>query len=227
MRINNEDIVVIANKFCRETANNLKLTPYRFLNYAISKVQYNDDPLTLYTVPLQECYEAFNIQGTVQRELLRSAIKELQTAGFCYINDIETYYSFFSKVSIDYKQKQIQFRFGYDMMKDFIFAMKDYFSKAKLETILSLPSTYAVRIFQLLNSYIYDNQDTAQVNISVEDLKLAILSPYKTYGEMKRRAIIPSIEAINRIAPFVVDFEEIKVKNRVESITFTIDKLMD
>ncbi|XTR39274.1 replication initiation protein (plasmid) [Paraclostridium tenue] len=93
-----------------------------------------------------------------------------------------------------------------------------------LNIFLTLGNYYAQRLYELLR--LWSNSKTT-INYSVDELKslLMVEEKYPLYGDFKRRVIVPAIKNLNESKAFEVDFKEIKVGRKVESIDFIVKDL--
>lgn len=105
-------------------------------------------------------------------------------------------------------------------MKPYLLELKNKFLMYDVRNILSLPSTYAIRIYELTKQYAKIGKRT----ISIEELKrmLDIENKYNRYTHLKQKVITPSIENINEHTDIMLDYNEIKEGRRVVKLQFII-----
>lgn len=106
----------------------------------------------------------------------------------------------------------------------YLIDLQEKFTKFRLENILYLNSTYAIKIYQLLAQY----ATIGKKKISVDDLRSTLgiteIKTYKLYGDVKRKILEISKREINAKTDLTMDYEEKKVGRRVTEISFKITK---
>lgn len=98
------------------------------------------------------------------------------------------------------------------------------YTEFKLENILYINSSHAIKIYQLLAQYKARGERT----ISVIDLRsilgISELKTYENYGALKQRILEISKREINEKTDLSISYIEIKKGRKVESIKFKITK---
>ena len=98
------------------------------------------------------------------------------------------------------------------------------YTEFKLENILQISSSHAIKIYQLLAQY----KTIGERTISFVDLKsilgISELRAYDLYGSFKRRILEISKREINKKTDLSVSYIEIKKGRKVEAIKFKINQ---
>lgn len=104
-----------------------------------------------------------------------------------------------------------------------IIDLKNY-TEFKLENILHLHSTHAIKIYQLLAQY----KKLGDRIISVDELRSILgivnIKSYKAYGSVKQRILDISEREINAKTDLNISYSEIKKGRKVEAIKFKISQ---
>jgi plasmid replication initiation protein len=102
----------------------------------------------------------------------------------------------------------------------YLIELKEKFTAFRLENILRLGSSYAIKIYQLLKQY----EPLYTRTISIDELReiLAIEDAYKLYSDFKRKVLEVSKKHINLHTDIQIEYEEIKLGRKVHKIIFHI-----
>ncbi len=102
----------------------------------------------------------------------------------------------------------------------FLIELKEKFTAFRLENILRLGSSYAIKIYQLLKQY----EPLYTRTFSIDELReiLAIEDAYKLYSDFKRKVLEVSKKHINLHTDIQIEYEEIKLGRKVHKIIFHI-----
>lgn len=104
----------------------------------------------------------------------------------------------------------------------YIIDLKKEFTRYKIENILELRSSYAVRIYELLKQY----ENIGKREILVEDLRefLGIEDDeYQRFYDFERRILKVAEEEINEYTDIEISYGKIKKGRRVNSILFIVE----
>lgn len=102
--------------------------------------------------------------------------------------------------------------------------LKDGYTPINMEVWLSLKSSYAQRLYDLLRLW---SGSKRVINYNLQELKelLMLENKYPQYAEFKRRVLEPAKKELNSTGMFKITYEEIKVGKKVESINFIVEDL--
>ena len=107
-------------------------------------------------------------------------------------------------------------------LKPYLLQLKNQFTSYKLSNILSLKSTYSIRLYELMKKW----QHLGHWECSVDDLRGFLgaksVKSYSVYGNFKNRVLLPALEELNEKTDVQISFKEIKKGRSVERIEFTI-----
>jgi plasmid replication initiation protein len=104
----------------------------------------------------------------------------------------------------------------------YIIDLKKQFTSFRLENVLYLKSSHAIKLYQLLSQY----KKIGMREIRISDLKSILgienLTTYKLYGNIKSKIFEISKREINSKTDLVISYTEIKKGRKVEAVKFKI-----
>lgn len=105
-------------------------------------------------------------------------------------------------------------------MKPYLLQLKNRFLVYEAKNVLSLPSSYAIRMYELTKQY----APIGKRNIKVEDLKkiLGVENKYKQYTHLKQRILEPSVKSVNEHTDIDISYTERKRGRKVHLLEFVI-----
>lgn len=127
-----------------------------------------------------------------------------------------------AKSFVDSKNgKYIELDFHPDM-KPYLLQLQTKFLMYDVRNVLKLPSSFSIRIYELLKQY----ETIGKRKMSVEEIKemLDVKDKYSLYANLKQRVIIKAQIDLEEFTDIKFTFEEIKRGKSVESIIFYIFK---
>jgi plasmid replication initiation protein len=107
-------------------------------------------------------------------------------------------------------------------MKPFLLQLQSQFLMYDIRNVLSIQSSFSVRIYELLKQY----ETIGKRQFSIQELKetLDVADKYKLYGHFKERVILKAQEDLEKFTDIRFSFEEIKEGRSVTKIIFYISK---
>ena len=108
----------------------------------------------------------------------------------------------------------------------YLLDVREDFTKFKLENILRLESSYAIKIYQLLKQGEPWGRRVLEVAELKEMLGVSDKASYKYYAQFKRDVLEISKKHINEKTDITVEYEEIKVKRSIGKVIFHIKSKM-
>lgn len=124
-----------------------------------------------------------------------------------------------------YKDGVFKFRLNYSIIP-YLVEINKNFTEFQLHNLLSMSSSYSIKLYKLLYQYKNIGKRIFMVNSLKE--QFGILDKYSKYSDFKKRVLDSSIFQINKLTDLEVDYKEIKYGRKVEKIEFTfkIKKLL-
>lgn len=178
----------------------------KFSNIEISVSEYKDE---------------FNIKGNNVYDTLQKYCDKLYERSINYIDEsnVLTKKRWVSTCIFDRNNGLIKITFNADMLPDLL-VLKRYIPLNSSLLRDKTKSKYAYRNYEIFKSNLY--KKTWVVPIEEYKFLLKITDKYKTYGELNRKVIAPSIKYINEYTDIKVKFTPIKAGNGYKFLKFEI-----
>ena len=108
-------------------------------------------------------------------------------------------------------------------LRPYLLELKREFTSYKLENVVQLKSTYAIRIYELLKQY----EKIQERTFLFKDLRklLGAEDIYPAYGNFKQRVLMPAQKELKAKTDISFKLEEIKSGRRVTKIKFIIESV--
>lgn len=188
-----------------------------------SNIQPTDSDFKTYTLPIKEFNKLLGLKGTPKYTELRQITKELMQKVFeVRINKKVIQVAWLSYVAYNESEGAIDIRFD-PFLRPYLLELKKEFTSYKLENVVKLKSSYAIRIYELLKQYEKLHERTFQIvdlrkMLGAEDI-------YPAYGNFKQRVLVPAQKELKKKTDISFEIEEVKVGRRVDKIKFLITSI--
>jgi hypothetical protein len=185
-----------------------------------SNIQPTDSDFKTYTLPIKEFSKLLGLKGTPKYSELRLITKEMMQKVFeVRINKKVIQVAWLSYVAYNESEGTIDIRFD-PFLRPFLLELKKNFTSYKLENVVKLKSTYAIRIYELLKQY----ERLQERTFLLTDLRkmLGAENIYPAYGNFKQRVIVPAQKELKKKTDISFEIEEVKVGRRVDKVKFII-----
>lgn len=187
-----------------------------------SNIQPTDSDFKTYTLPIKEFNKLLGLKGNAKYAELRQITRELMQKVFeVRINKKVIQVAWLSYVAYNESEGTIDIRFD-PFLRPYLLELKREFTSYKLENVVKLKSSYAIRIYELLKQY----EKLEERSFLLTDLRkiLGVEGIYPAYGNFKQRVLIPAQRELKRKTDINFEIEEIKVGRKVERVKFVILK---
>lgn len=188
-----------------------------------SNIQPSDSDFKTYTLNIKEFTSLLGLKGTPKYTELRQITKELMQKVFeVRIEKKVIQVAWLSYVAYNETEGTIDIRFD-PFLRPYLLQLKKEFTSYKLENVVKLKSSYAIRIYELLKQYEKLQERTFQLT----DLRkmLGATDIYPAYGNFKQRVLIPAQKELKKKTDISFDIQERKNGRRVDQITFVITSI--
>lgn len=121
-----------------------------------------------------------------------------------------------------YKKGSVELKVNSELAP-YLIDLKAGFTKYSLSEVLTLKSTYSMRLYQILCQWEYKQE----VTYTVEKLRFMLnIEPleYKLYGDFKRYVLEAAFKEINKSSTLKFSYKEVKTGRKITDIVFTIQK---
>ncbi|MBU8855722.1 replication initiation protein [Bacillus sp. FJAT-26377] len=179
-----------------------------------------DSDFKTYTLPIQEFTDLLNLKGKPKYTALRQITKDLMKKVFeVRIKKKVIQVSWLSYVAYNETEGTIDIRFD-PFLRPYLLHLKREFTSYKLENVVKLKSSYAIRIYELLKQY----ERLKERSFYLEDLRkmLGAEDIYPAYGNFKQRVLVPAQKELKAKTDISFEIEEIRTGRRVDKIKFSI-----
>ena len=185
-----------------------------------SNIQPTDSDFKTYTLAIKEFTKLLGLKGTPKYTELRKITKQLMQKVFeIRIDKKVIQVAWLSYVAYNESEGTIDIRFD-PFLRPYLLRLKKEFTSYKLDNVVKIKSSYAIRIYELLKQY----EKIQERTFLVTDLRkmLGAEEIYPAYGNFKQRVLVPAQKELKKKTDISFEIEEIKVRRRVDKIRFHI-----
>ena len=242
IKYNKNYYVIQANELVRSRQDELTLLEAKLIRLAIAQVLKDDTDLKTFTCNAARLAEFLGIT----RQAIYNDIQELSInliKKSIFIKNKESKqgkqnYKIFHWVDyIEYKDGDLTFKLS-EHLKPYLIGLNELFTRYGYEEILSLPTTYSIRLYELLYSYAnlsfqegshtytFENErlEKDEVLFTVEYLReyFNCKDKYPNTGDFIKRVIKAGIDDINENTVFPCSFRLVKEKKKITKVVFKL-----
>ena len=215
-------IVAQGNNLVEARHNNpLSAREQKIVLTMVSMIQPTDEDFKDYRISIKEFSEMLGLTGSAKYTEIKEITKNLMSksieipqadGGWLLANWIS---------SAEYKKGEGIIALSFSpKLKPYLLQLKQYTSY-RLSNILSLSSSYSIRLYELLRKWSFLDKWESPVEEIREKLG-AVTKSYLLYGNFKNKILLPAIKELNEHTDLSISFREIKKGRSVERIEFTI-----
>ncbi|MBO5416772.1 MAG: replication initiation protein [Clostridia bacterium] len=217
------------NDLIQQSRFTLTVQEQRMVLYAISKIKPDDETNTEYEISLNDLYK---IAGINHRNYasLKDSLRKLDSKNWWAEQTdengemYETLVRWFAKIIIKPNSSVMKIKF-HEEMAPYIFQLVQsgaFYTTYNLEYVLPMKSQYSPRLYEILKSYQYNNNewyfDTDKLK------KLLDCEKYERYPDFRRYVLEPAVEEINLYTDLKICYNVETKGRKVVRIVFCIDK---
>jgi len=235
--------IIKANKIIQNAQFSLSVRQYKILSFFISKIKKGDTHDTKYNTTITEIAEVCNLSlsGKNDWERIRNDLKRLAMPEWgVTIDGDEATMSWIQKAKRIKGTDKIEIKFDEDMA-EYLFLLKDNFTKYKLGEIIVFKSKYTIRLYEIVRSWAGQHRLEEQTEkgpiyhkitfmMDVDELRKR-LDPNNTYEKwnaFSQKVLKLAVDEINDYNEDIhVDIEMIKEKRVVTKVRFTVMSTYD
>lgn len=228
---NRKHYVVKANDLIRDTRYSLTTQQQKIVLFCISKIRKNDNPDKEYEISIDELCGACGLEldagGFYYRTIKQDLVKLTSRLWVQMPDKTETTVSWISDATIIPLSGTVYVKF-HPKMIPYLFDLNERYTQYRLEEVLVFHNKYAIRIYELLRSYITQTELDAgiekEVMFTVDELreKLAI-DAYKQWREFDRNVVKKAVDEINKYSDQMrVSYDTYKTGKKITKINFII-----
>jgi hypothetical protein len=216
------NLVTKSNKLI-EANYKLGVVEQKIILYLASNINSKDSDFKTYTLSIKEFNKLLGLKGTPKYSEVRQITKELMHKVFeVRIDKKVIQVAWLSYVAYNESDGTIDIRFD-PFLRPYLLELKREFTSYKLENVVKLKSSYAIRIYEFLKQY----EKLHERTFSLTDLRkmLGAENVYPAYGNFKQRVLVPAQEELKKKTDISFEIEEVRVGRRVDKIKFLISSV--
>ena len=188
----------------------------------VSMIQPTDKDFMDYRISIREFHEMLGLSGREHYTQIKEITKELMSKTIEIPQDDGGWLLANWIASAKYIKGEgvIELSFS-PHLKPYMLQLKNQFTSYRLSNVLSLKSTYSIRLYELMKKWQHLGLWECSIEILREKLG-ATTKTYSLYGNFKNRVLSFAIKEINDKTDLHITFEEIKKGRKVVKINFSI-----
>jgi len=188
----------------------------------VSMIEPSDADFKNYRISIREFTEMLGLEGKAKYTEIKEITKDLMSksieipqedGGWLLANWI-------SSAKYIKGEGIIDLSFSPDL-KPYMLQLKTAFTSYRLSNILSLNSTYSIRLYELMKKWQHLGKWRISIDVIREKMG-AVTKSYSLYGNFKNKILLPAIEELNEKTDLQISFKEIKKGRSVVEIEFII-----
>ena len=216
------ELVVKSNVLLRKSRYTLTATEQKIIIYLIAQIKATDKEFDFVEVEMKDFCKVAGIDliGGEYKHI-KDTIKNLSDKSWWIPTDkkTEVLFRWLQTAKINKYDGTIKLKLG-EELKPYLLELKENFTKYELINILALKGRNAIRLYELLKSWLY----VGYWEVSIEQLKdiLEIKNKYKEYRDFKNKMLIPAIDEINKYTDLQVEVKTLRTGRKITTIYFDI-----
>jgi hypothetical protein len=217
---NPKNLVTKANMLI-EANYKLGVVEQKIILCLASNINPSDSDFKTYSLAIKDFNKMLGLKGTPKYTELRQITKDLMQKVFeLRLNNKVIQVAWLSYVAYNETEGTIDIRFD-PFLRPYLLQLKKEFTSYKLENVVKLKSSYAIRIYELLKQYEKIQERTFQLEklrklLGAEDV-------YPAYGNFKQRVLVPAQQELQKKTDISFSIEEFKIGRRVDKVKFVIN----
>lgn len=222
IKTNTKNLITKSNVLI-EANYKLGVVEQKIILYLASNINSKDSDFKTYTLSIKEFNRLLGLKGNPKYTELRRITRELMHKVFeVRIDKKVIQVAWLSYVAYNESDGTIDIRFD-PFLRPYLLELKREFTSYRLENVVKLKSSYAIRIYEFLKQYERLHERT----FSLMDLRkmLGAEDVYPAYGNFKQRVLVPAQAELKKKTDISFEIEEIKVGRRVDKIKFLISSV--
>lgn len=227
---NTNNYVVMANNMILHSASNLSLNELKLLRFAIMQTEKDEKELFAYTIPAKELSKILEIKTKDFYKKLKTMTKHIMQEVIYIGDDTEEDWAMFHWVDYcRYKKGEVTIKLS-DELKPFLVGLRGNFARYQLSEIITLKSIYAIRIYEIINGYMNENNlphaDVAiEISVSIDELRRATNTEkkFERYSSFKQRVIDTALNEINEKSKYHITATPYKRNQKIVGFEFLIE----
>ena len=222
--------VVMANNMVLHSASNLNLNELKLLRLIIAQSTKEDKELYEFELSAKQLAKFLDIKNKDIYKRLDTMTTHLMQEVIRIGDDSKKEWRKFHWVdTCHYENGYLTIKIS-DRLKPYLLNLEKCFSRYKLEEIIQLKSIYAIRIYEILNGYMNENNlphaDTAiEISINIDDLRKATdtQNKFPRPYDFRKKVVDIAIKEINEKSKYHVEVKDYRRNHSVAGYDFLIE----
>lgn len=222
--------VVMANNMILHSASNLTLNELKLLRFFIMQTEKDDKELFEYTATIPQLSKSLEISPKVLYREIDSMTTHLMREVIIIGKKKDDKWKKFHWVDIcNYEYGKLTVKIS-EELKPFLVGLRSNFTRYRLSDIVGFNSIYALRIYEVLNGYMNENNlphaDVAiEISISVDELRRVTdtIEKFERYSSFKSRVIDTATREINEKSNYYITATPYKNGRNIAGFDFLIE----
>lgn len=219
LTLNEQRILYLASKKLKPRYIKSNLKPSE-MSTLLAHITFKD-----ITIHVNEFKKEFNLKSNNMYNVLKDTANKLFERNIQYLRDDGVFVMkrWVTTCKYDEINKCIELTFHPDLILDLLI-IKGRFGKMEYNATKSFKTTYAFRIYELLQNYAY--KGTREFELSDLRYKLGIYddNKYKQFGDFKKYVLNNSIKSINENTNLNITYKENRRGRKISTIEFIISQ---
>jgi len=221
--MDNSYLVTQSNDLIEARHNNpLTAREQKIVLTMVSMIEPSDSDFKHYRISIREFTEMLGLEGSTKYTEIKKIAKQLMSKTIeIPLGDGDWLLAnWVSSAKYLKGEGVIDLSFSPDL-KPYMLQLKNQFTSYRLSNVLSLNSTYSIRLYELMKKW----QHLGRWECSIAELKGKLgveEGQYKQYGHFKSRVLKTSVDEVNDKTDLHIIYNEIKKGRGVNKIEFTI-----
>jgi plasmid replication initiation protein len=208
-----------------EASYKLSLVGQRVFLLALAKINPLESLKKRYEITADEYSKMYGISSKLAYRDLNDGLNELYDADI-RLNDLQlrilTRRRLIDEAKYHYGEGKISLSFP-KKLQQFLCDLKSEYTSYRIGQVANLKSNYSIRLFELILQF----KKTGEREITLKKLRewFRIEKKYKTFANITKRIIKPSLNELNEKTTFKIEYKNIRKGRKVCSLLFIFDEI--
>ena len=216
-----------SNELIQRARFKLDVLGHKLLMFLISRIEPDDTAFREEEIPIAEICEVLDINDSGKnyqdvKEALSSLLSDSARVWVPIDDDRITTLTWIDPPIINKKTGRVTVKLN-DKMRPYLLDLKANFTKFELIYTLRFRSKYSIRLYEIVKSYQYHDEQPFKKSFPVDELRALLdAENYIRFCDFNTRALKPAVMEITRFTDKNLDLREIKTGRKVREVEFTI-----
>jgi plasmid replication initiation protein len=228
--LNTDNFVVMSNNMILHSASNLSLNELKLLRFFIMQTRKDDTELFEFNANVKDIAKSLDINEKVLYRSLDKMTDHLMKEVIYIGNSTKDRWKKFHWVDVcEYEAGNLTIKLS-DELKPFLIDLRGAFTRYQLSDIVGLNSVYAIRIYEILNGYMNDNNlpyadNAIEISVSIDTIRKATdtENKFERFSSFNTKVIQTAIKEINSKSRYHVIATPYKSGRQVVGFDFLIE----